>query len=239
LRRISHVASVELTWNQYLAAFDEDACPIPRSDHGIDGLGQRHELDANIDLFRIDWPATLLGPAEVDCYADWLSSKLGREVVVPTAEEWLWFARSGKENIRFPWGDDPDGGTAAIGGWEAARDDHREHEVQVPYVDWRRARRVNQHLGGVRVAQYPPTEWGLYDVFGNAWELTADVSEWTPPADAPQPNMFDGAKRVRILGQSHGLVRWQDASIEGNPNYAMMFDGRYSTSVAVRFVLLD
>lgn len=238
MRRISHVAKVELTWNQYLAAYDSGACPIPRSDNALHGAPKR-ELEDQIELFRIEWPATKLGPAEIDCYADWLGAKLGREVVIPTADEWLWFARSGRDGTRFPWGDDPNGGTAAIGGLDAIRAGRRDHEVRVPYADWKRARHVHQHLSAVKVGQYPPNDWGLYDVFGNAWELTADISDWTPPPDGPQPNPFAGSKRVRIVGESHGLVEWEAASLEGGPNYVMIIDGRYSASVAVRFVLLD
>lgn len=238
MRRISHVANVELTWNQYLAAHDNGACPIPRSDNALHGEPKR-ELDDHIELFRIDWPATKLGPAEIDCYADWLSERLGREVAIPTADEWLWFARSGREGIRFPWGDDPNGGAAAIGGMDAIRAGRRDHEVRVPYADWPRARHVSRHLNAVKVGQYPPNDWGLYDVFGNAWELTADISDWTPPPDGPRPNPFAGSRQVRIVGESHGLADWEAASLEGGPNYVMIINGRYSASVAVRFVLLE
>ncbi len=239
MRRISHVAAFELTWKEYLAAFDAEACPIPRTDNGLTGLNAKRELDAHIDLFRIDWPATLLGPEEIQCYADWLSEKMGRQVVVPTTEEWLWFARSGRDTGRFPWGDDPDAGSAAIGGLDAIRSGAREHEIRVPYRTGPEVRYVNRHLSAVKVGQYPPTEWGLYDVLGNAWELTSDVSDWKPPENAPQPNMFAGAQRVRIVGQSHGLVEWRAADMAGAPNYAIIFDGRYSTGVAVRFVLVE
>ncbi len=109
----------------------------------------------------------------------------------------------------------------------------------MPYLTWSQARHVNRYLSAVKVGQYPPTEWGLFDVFGNAWELTSDVSNRTAPENAPQPNMFAGAKRVRIVGQSHGLVEWRQADMAGNPNYAMIFDGRYSTGVAVRFILIE
>lgn len=238
MRRISHVAAFELTWNEYLAAYDTGTCPIPRSDHDFTGLNPRRDLDAHIDLFRIDWPATLLGPEEIQCYADWLSDKIGRNVVVPTTEEWLWFARSGRKNGRFPWGDDPDGGSAAIGGLDAIKNGRREHEIRVPYTNWPQARHVNRHLSAVKVGQYPPTEWGLYDVLGNEWELTSDVSDWTPSKNTPQPNMFAGAQQVRIVGQSHGLVEWRQADM-ASPNYVIMANGRYSTGVAVRFVLID
>ena len=239
MRRITHVAAFELTWNEYLEAYDAGICPIPRTDNGLTGRGAERELDAHIELFRIDWPATLLGPGEVQCYAEWLSDKIGRTVVVPTTEEWLWFARSGRETGRFPWGDDPDAGSAAIGGIAAILDGAREHEVRVPYSNWSQARHVNRHLSAMRVGQYPPTEWGIYDVLGNAWELTSDISDWTPPEDAPQPNMFAGAQRVRIVGQSHGFVNWQQGDMAGNPNYAIIFDDRYTTGVAVRFILIE
>lgn len=239
MRRITHVSAFELTWRNYLASYDDGTCPIPRTDNGLTGLGPEREMDAHIELFRIDWPATLLGPEEIRCYANWLSDKIGRTVVVPTTEEWLWFARSGRETGRFPWGDDPDAGSAAIGGLKAIHDGKRAHEIRVPYSGGAKARYVNRHLSSVKVGQYPPTEWGLHDVLGNAWELTSDISDWTPPENAPQPNMFMGAQRVRIVGQSQSLVEWRKADMAGNPNYAIMFDGRYSTGVAVRFVLIE
>ena len=123
---------------------------------------------------------------------------------------------------------------------KAIRDGLRDGEVRVPYPRGRDGRYVHPHLAAIKVAQYPPTEWGLYDVFGNAWELTADISAWGSPDGSPPPAGFGNAKKARIIGQSHGLVEWQETGLEGRaPNYVVVAGDRYSASVAVRFVLVD
>ena len=234
MRTISHVATTELTWKQYLAAYDDRACPIPRSDHGLSGSEGERALDPFVQQLRVDWPATLLGPEEVECYANWVSDRLNREVVVPTSDKWLWFARSGTDDIAFPWGNDPAGGAAAVGGWDSPN----LTKLGGPYTRGPLTE-LSSHLDGVKVAQFPPTKWVLYDVLGNAWELTADISDPDPATDALQEGYFAGTKRVRIVGQNAWMTNWSSAGLEGSPNFARIINGRYSTVVAVRFVVLD
>lgn len=234
MRKISHVAKTELTWRQYLAAYDDKACPIPRSDNGLNGSEGKRELDNFVEQLRLDWPATLLGPKEVECYASWVSERLNRQVVVPTSDEWLWFARSGEENIAFPWGDDPAAGNAAVGGWQSPHNmKFLGPYISGPFVE------LGRHLDGVEVAQFPPTKWGLYDVLGNAWELTADISEPEHTTDALSEGYFEGTKRVRIVGLNAWAMDWRSTTLEGKPNFARIINGRYSTEVAVRFVVLN
>lgn len=238
LRQISHVATVELTWNQYLVSVDDEACAIPRTDFGLNGPEGKRELDAYVEFLRIDWPATRLGPAEVECYARWLSKRICRPVAVPTASEWLWFARSGRNDGAFPWGDEPREGAAAVGGFEAIGTHGHGGEIRVPFASGPRAP-ISHYMDGVRVAQYPPTDWGLYDILGNSWELTSDITDPDPESDSLTSGYFAGSKRVRIMGQHAWVTDWETKSITGAPNFAWIINERYSTSVAVRFVLLD
>lgn len=238
LRRISHVAETELTWNQYLAAVDDRACLLPRSDTAFSRQPSR-DFDGHEALFRIDWPITSLGLAEVECYASWLARRLGRAVVVPKSAEWLWLARSGQQGVRFPWGNDAAAGTAAIGGWKARQAGMFADKAIAPYPDWGRGRYVHRHIPTMRVKQFSPTAWGLYDVLGNGWELTADVSDWQPAARPEGARPYPGAKRVRIVGQGWSVEDWQKQGLEGGPNYAIVHGGRYSTAVAVRYVVLN
>ena len=70
---------------------------------------------------------------------------------LPTEAEWEYGARGGLKDNQFPWGDAP--------------------------ADKTRANFSQSGFGGaVRVGQYKPNGYGLYDMAGNVWEYLAD--EW-------------------------------------------------------------
>jgi hypothetical protein len=84
LRSIRFVAQHELTWNNYLKAFDENACDLPTASSPIYKYKQRDILE-RLSLYRLDWPIAILGPAEVECYLAWLQKKVKYRVALPTA----------------------------------------------------------------------------------------------------------------------------------------------------------
>ncbi len=82
-------------------------------------------------------------------YVVWLSRMTGKTYRLLTEAEWEYAARAGSTS-RFPFGDDE----AELGkyAWYAPYSDARTHEV----------------------GQKLPNAFGLYDMLGNVWELTAD-----------------------------------------------------------------
>ena len=79
---------------------------------------------------------------------------------LPTEAEWEYSARGGLKDKAFPWGDEPPDKTRAnfsLSGFGAA----------------------------IKVGQYKPNGYGLYDMAGNVWEYLAD--EWAPYPQANEP----------------------------------------------------
>ncbi|MER3427743.1 MAG: hypothetical protein C4334_06535 [Pyrinomonas sp.] len=96
---------------------------------------------ANEPVTRITW-------RDAVAYCDWLSQKLGVRVRLPTEAEWERAAK-GKENFRYPWGN-----------------------------EWRdRAADCEENRGRVRAVKSFPenrSPFGAYDMAGNVWEWVAD-----------------------------------------------------------------
>lgn len=170
-RKITHVAKFELTWNQYLVAYDAGICPLPSL---TDKQFREFQVNPSGELFnelRRDYAISNLGLSELNCYVKWLNAQTGGSVRLPSYLEWEWFARSGHPDRKFPWGNDEDPTREALVREEirdilSGPDVNRVNNIQLAHI-----------ILGTRVGLFPPTEWGLYDVFGNVPELTDDVIE--------------------------------------------------------------
>jgi formylglycine-generating enzyme required for sulfatase activity len=119
---------------------------------------------------------------------------------LPTEAQWEWAARGGQDRTKFPWGDEmPDNSQA---NWHGNGIDHP-----------------------VPVGQYPPNEYGLHDLAGNAWEFCLD--EWQEDfySKSPLDNPLAGAETpdFDFLGiTSRRVVRggsWGAAAINMRVTY--------------------
>lgn len=113
---------------------------------------------------RGDRPVINLTIADARAYAAWLSAVTGRSYRLPSEAEWEWAARAGT-TTPYPWGDAMEEGRASCRGCDGP---------------------VVEHAGTTPVGAWPANAWGLHDMNGNLWEMTADC--WTPrhPPDASQ-----------------------------------------------------
>lgn len=97
-----------------------------------------------------DTPILGVKRADVLAFVEWLSKKDGVEYSLPTEAQWEYAARGGLEQKDYPWGNGFSESRANIGGRNYGR------EKATP------------------VKSYPPNDFGLYDMCGNASEMMLD-----------------------------------------------------------------
>ncbi len=235
LRPIKYVSKFELTWNNYLAAYDDGSCPIPNPYAGF-VPPKENNIPPHLDKYRIDWPIVLLGPAEVECYSNWLQRKTDLLVRLPTEKEWEWFARAGRKNAKFPWGDDIDLSKAAV------KDNQEPNQRDGPLAYADGGKHIMHNVFGVKVGMFPPNDWGLHDVIGNSWELTADTisgEEWNrrhPDSESARRTQSYGV--VTIKGSGRYNLDWGKHGISG-ARYLTNFGFGYSSHAALRLTLIS
>jgi formylglycine-generating enzyme required for sulfatase activity len=108
-----------------------------------------------------DYPADGVKPSRALALCDELSSRVGRDVRLPTEAEWEYAARAGT-TTRWFFGDDP----AKLGDYAWFRDnaDGKSHPV----------------------GQKKPNPWGLHDMYGNVAEFVSDEHDATYYANSPK-----------------------------------------------------
>jgi formylglycine-generating enzyme required for sulfatase activity len=105
---------------------------------------------------RDDLPVVSVSWDDAVAYCAWRGARL------PTEAEWERAMRAGRDDTRFPWGDDtkrPDG-SFGLNFWQGEGHEHDTREDGWTYVS--------------PVRQFPPNAFGLYDPVGNVWQWTAD-----------------------------------------------------------------
>jgi formylglycine-generating enzyme required for sulfatase activity len=139
--------------------------PVPLTDHlqwwdYVKGANWRHPLGPASDIAgKDDYPVVHVAYEDADAYAKWAGKQ------VPTEAEWEFAARGGAAGQPFVWGD-----TFRPGGkWMA-----NTHEGHFPDRDTGE----DGYVGIAPVAQFPPNQYGLYDMAGNVWQW---VSDWYRP----------------------------------------------------------
>lgn len=232
MRRIMYVSKYELTWNNYLAAYDAGSCSIPNPNSGDKQPGP-NDILPNLEQFRLDWPIEQLGPAEVKCYIDWLQMKTKLLVALPTGQEWEWFARAGKAGAKFPWGDTAEPNHEALFGTS----------VDLRYKQPIEYRKGGKYLTGVKIGLFPPNSWGLYDIMGNVRELTSQATSGEERLRQHPDDRLDRLTRdkdsVLIKGSNSYDSKWSDVGISDNRYKVIIWNGRYMANVGVRLILVE
>ncbi len=233
-RPIRYVSKYELTWNNYLAAYDDGACSIPNPNSGPVPF-KNNDILPHLDKFRIDWPVGQLGPAEVKCYVQWLQQKTDFQVTLPTGDEWEWFARAGKKGAKFPWGNEVDPAKEALKGSSISR------ELELPLSYAQGGKYIHKYLTGVKVGMFPPNRWGIYDVMGNARELTADLisgkEHYKAQPDSDYARRTQNRDKVLVKGSNRYDPSWHKKGIS-DKRYVTIWDGRFTARVALRLILI-
>lgn len=143
-----------------------------------------------------DDPVVCVGWNNAMEYIEWLNQLTGRSYRLPTEAEWEYAARGGTQSSAF-WGDDPnsacDYGNVADDSLVKAHPIWIENEWEVFDCD----------DGVVETAvvtspKFRANPYGLYQVFGNVWELTC--SAYGPYDNARETSCVSGPHRIVIRG---------------------------------------
>jgi formylglycine-generating enzyme required for sulfatase activity len=104
-----------------------------------------------------DHPVTLVTWHDVRAFCEWLTRTEGRSYRLPTSAEWRWLERAGSPE------------RPAVGGSNV--DEHAWH-------------RGNSEMHAHSVAAKQANPWGLFDLYGNVWELAYD---WRRGSESVNP----------------------------------------------------
>ena len=125
-----------------------------------------------------DHPAVHIAFEDAAAYAAWAGKAL------PSEAQWEFAARGGLEAADYAWGDalEPDGRPMA--------------NIWLGEFPWRREA-PQGYAGTTPVGLYPANGYGLLDMIGNVWELTADLYQphrrpAGPACCAPAANPAEG-----------------------------------------------
>ncbi|MGD0090939.1 MAG: SUMF1/EgtB/PvdO family nonheme iron enzyme [Planctomycetota bacterium] len=128
--------------------------------NGANWRKQVFEQGAEHPVCEVSWN-------DAKAFCEWLSSRSGKKVGLPTEAQWEYAARAGTTTA-YPWGDNPDDGK----GWGNAADQTAKQAFNLKseeVFNW-----DDGYAFTAPVGKFRPNAFGLYDTMGNVWEWCED-----------------------------------------------------------------
>ena len=121
----------------------------------VAGASWRHPAGSHTDWQTIpSHPVVHVSLQDAQAFAQWAGKRL------PTEPEWEWAARGGLCGLDYAWGPDLRvGDDIPANVWDGEFPYHRRNGLTFPLTS--------------AVASYPANGFGLFDMIGNVWEMTA------------------------------------------------------------------
>ncbi len=141
----------------------------------VAGLSWERPLDPK-EKTPEDWPVAQVEPADAEAYCRWAGGRL------PTEAEWERAARGGREDERFPWGNES---LPRVGGRSFANGPDAQTKNRIP--QWQTFDGYDDGFAMLApVARFAPNAYGLHDMAGNVYEWSADRYDATAYATGPR-----------------------------------------------------
>jgi formylglycine-generating enzyme required for sulfatase activity len=175
---------------------------------------------------------TGINPDIFSCYLRWLKERTGKIYRIPSALEWEHVARAGTLT-EYYWGDGLGYNNAIVFDYfDLPALKRRLHYPQDQFDTFLHDPRGDVNFNRIfPVGQFKPNPWGLYDVIGNAAELTTEAYPTAPGClERSSPMICEqlsvrGADRLRSpnpmrpnppVTQSWMITRFRAAAHGGN-----------------------
>lgn len=149
--------------------------------HWQPGADWRHPFGPDSDIQgKAEHPVVHIAYEDAVAYAEWCDRQL------PTEAQWEYAARGGQEGWTYTWGD------------QYAAQQANTWQGLFPFFNTKE----DGHLGTAPAMSFPPNGYGLYDMTGNVWELTAswftvqhdDLAHSQDPTGPTQAVSYDPKK---------------------------------------------
>ncbi|NEQ43945.1 MAG: formylglycine-generating enzyme family protein [Leptolyngbya sp. SIOISBB] len=129
---------------------------------------------------KADHPVVQIAYEDAIAYADWADRQL------PTEAQWEYAARGGNAGWTYTWGE------------QYAAEQANTWQGMFPFFNTKQ----DGYLSTAPAMSFPPNGYGLYDMTGNVWELTAswytvlhdDMAHRQDPIGPPQTESYDPKK---------------------------------------------
>jgi sulfatase modifying factor 1 len=148
-----------------------------------------------------DHPVVCVAWGDAVAYADWMLKRAGHAYRLLTDAEFEWLLRAGTETVRW-WGD----GRGAACDFANVSDLTKAETLKISADPATTFQCRDGFVHTAPVASFKPNPFGLYDLFGNAWEWTMDCFARTydgAPTDGSARLEGDCSERVIRGGAWH------------------------------------